>query len=219
MLVFAHRGAHDHHAENTLASFEEAIRLGCHGIETDVRASADGLAVLVHDRVAPDGVPVSQLSRRELEQSFGHPIATLDEALALTAPLLWNIEIKTPAGWAAARDSLLRWQDSRRLLISSFNHALALEAARDGLPAAFLTASQPAAINTLLYGAQSEPALRHIVWDYEIIDRDQIRQCNALGFRTLVYGATLAEEIALCREYGAHGVITDAPQLALSLPA
>lgn len=216
MLVLAHRGLHADCAENTLDAFAAAIALGCHGIETDVRASADGEAVLVHDRIAPNGIPVSQQSLRELEVAFGHPVPTLQQALTLSDTLLWNIEIKTPAGWAVARPLLEQAALSHRFLVSSFNHTLALEAARMGLASAFLSANQPAAINTLLYSAQGQPGLRHVVWDFEIIDRDQIRQCNALGFRNFVYGAQTRAEIELCRDYGVHGVITDHPALALA---
>lgn len=218
MLVLAHRGHHETLPENTLAAFESAIKLGCHGIETDLRASADGEAVLIHDRIAPNGIPVSQQSRRELEQAFGHPIPTLEEALALKHSILWNIEIKTPAGWALAKPILAVAQERQRLLISSFNHGIALEAAdKLGLSSAFLSANQPPAVNTLLYSAQSFSHLRHIVWDFEIMDRDQILQCNALGFHNWAYGPQTRAELELCRDYGLHAVITDIPAQALEL--
>lgn len=217
MLVFAHRGLHDEAAENTLEAFAAAAALGCHGIETDVRASAEGEAVLVHDRVAPNGIPVSQQTRHQLAEAFGHPIATLAEALALNSDIIWNVEIKTPAAWALAQPVLLAHCSSHRFLISSFNHAVAIEAARTGFASAFLSASQPPAINTLLYSAQSLSSLRHIVWDFEIIDRNQLQQCNALGFRNFVYGPQTLDELLLCREYGLHAVITDIPELALKL--
>lgn len=215
MLILAHRGLHHDCPENTLQAFTSALALGCHGIETDVRASADGEAVLIHDRITPNGLPVSQQSRRELESTLGHAVPTLQQALALDDAILWNIEIKTPAGWAVAKPLLDQARLTHRILVSSFNHGIALDAARLGLASAFLSANQPPAVSTLLYGAQSHPGLRHIVWDFEIIDRDQIRQCNALGFRNFVYGAQTRAEIELCRDYGAHGLITDAPGLAL----
>lgn len=217
MLVIAHRGLHDEAPENTLDAFAAAISLGCHGIETDVRASADGEAVLVHDRVTPTGLPVSQLSRHQLQQAFGHAIPTLAEALDLNQDIIWNIEIKTLAAWALVQPLLLEYGSSHRFLVSSFIHSIAMEAARLGFASAFLTASQPPAINTLLYSAQALPSLRHIVWDFEIIDRNQLQQCNALGFRNFTWGACTVDELMLCREYGVHGVITDKPSLALRL--
>ncbi len=47
--VIAHRGASAHAPENTLASFVLAMRLGADCLELDVRASADGVPVVIHD--------------------------------------------------------------------------------------------------------------------------------------------------------------------------
>jgi glycerophosphoryl diester phosphodiesterase len=48
-IVVAHRGASSTHPENTLAAFEAAIALGAPAIELDVRLTADGHAVVMHD--------------------------------------------------------------------------------------------------------------------------------------------------------------------------
>lgn len=47
--IVAHRGASSTRPENTLASFEEAVRLGARIVEFDVRLSRDGVAVVMHD--------------------------------------------------------------------------------------------------------------------------------------------------------------------------
>ncbi|MDH3644712.1 MAG: glycerophosphodiester phosphodiesterase family protein [Gammaproteobacteria bacterium] len=50
-LIAAHRGGMDSaHAENTLPAFEHAARHGAHAIEMDLRATADGSIVVLHDR-------------------------------------------------------------------------------------------------------------------------------------------------------------------------
>jgi glycerophosphoryl diester phosphodiesterase len=48
-LVVAHRGASSTHPENTLASFEAALALGAPVLELDVRLSAEGIPVVLHD--------------------------------------------------------------------------------------------------------------------------------------------------------------------------
>lgn len=48
-LVVAHRGAPSTHPENTLPSFEAAIALGALIVELDVRVTADGVPVVMHD--------------------------------------------------------------------------------------------------------------------------------------------------------------------------
>lgn len=50
VMVAAHRGAHQNYPENSLASYREAIRLGVDIIETDVRATKDGVLVIMHDK-------------------------------------------------------------------------------------------------------------------------------------------------------------------------
>lgn len=49
MRIYAHRGVSAHYPENTLAAFARAIELGVDGIELDVRSSADGVPVVIHD--------------------------------------------------------------------------------------------------------------------------------------------------------------------------
>jgi glycerophosphoryl diester phosphodiesterase len=48
--VLAHRGASEKVAEHTLAAYEQALHDGADGVECDVRLTADGHLVCVHDR-------------------------------------------------------------------------------------------------------------------------------------------------------------------------
>jgi glycerophosphoryl diester phosphodiesterase len=49
IVVIAHRGAHREAPENTLASLEKAIEIGCDYVELDVRRTKDGALVIMHD--------------------------------------------------------------------------------------------------------------------------------------------------------------------------
>ena len=48
-LVLAHRGASAAESENTLEAFEMALAVGADGVEFDVRLTADGIPVVMHD--------------------------------------------------------------------------------------------------------------------------------------------------------------------------
>jgi glycerophosphoryl diester phosphodiesterase len=47
--VIAHRGASGYAPENTLSAFELAIAQGADALELDVRLTADGVPVVIHD--------------------------------------------------------------------------------------------------------------------------------------------------------------------------
>jgi glycerophosphoryl diester phosphodiesterase len=49
IVAISHRGEHLHHPENTMPAFQEAVRVGADYIEVDVRTTADGKLVLMHD--------------------------------------------------------------------------------------------------------------------------------------------------------------------------
>lgn len=49
ILIVGHRGSSEKYPENTMLAFRQAIAEGAHGIETDVRKTADNTFVLMHD--------------------------------------------------------------------------------------------------------------------------------------------------------------------------
>ena len=68
--VFAHRGGRAHGADNTLATFAEALARGARGLETDAWLTSDGQVVLDHDgvhRAAKQGhQPMAEVGRDQL---------------------------------------------------------------------------------------------------------------------------------------------------------
>jgi len=214
LLVLSHRGHHVTFPENTLRSFADAIRLGVDGIETDVRLSADGLPILFHDRLAPDGQSVASLTRKTLSILVGYSIPTLDAAVEQFGEILWNIEIKTPEALQATLPILRRYQSSRRLLISSFWHNVVDEISQSvDVECGILVAHRPfneLPLETLLPNSNH---IRNIVWDYEILDRRLVRAANEAGVRSWVYGADNFDEQQNCAEIGVDGLITDRPEL------
>jgi glycerophosphoryl diester phosphodiesterase len=85
--VVAHRGASFSNAEHTLGAYVEAIREGAQALECDVRLTADGHLVCVHDRdlrrTASTRGLVSTMELADLDQlefaSWKNPWATLDD--------------------------------------------------------------------------------------------------------------------------------------------
>ena len=215
MLVLAHRGYHADLPENTLPAFEAARRLGIDGIETDVRLSADGKAVIMHDRVTPAGRAISSITHREIERDVGHAVPLLNEILEAIPDVLWNIEIKTPAAWPVALPVLRHYQTTHRLFISSFRHDVVMRCATElRIDCGLLLASRPVDVAATLAGCSGMPAIRSIVWDYNIVDEVLLQQVAAAGWRNYVYGAVTAEEHVHCGRLGLAGLITDHPERA-----
>ena len=125
-LFLSHRGESDDRPENTLSAFKLAMERDSDGIELDVRLSADGFPVVVHDadlkRVANVDAPVSETALARLQEL--HPVPLLAEVLRiLKAGKHLQIELKGTdlAVVPAVKQVLDSWQgDCSQLAISSF---------------------------------------------------------------------------------------------------
>lgn len=122
--IIAHRGASAYVPENTLAAFGLALKMGVTEVETDVRLTRDGVAVLCHDdtlaRYGHGDLCVEELPWSELQQldmgSWFSPhlhhdkrMLTLDELFAhFGDQLTYHVELKgKTAGLAAASHALI----------------------------------------------------------------------------------------------------------------
>jgi glycerophosphoryl diester phosphodiesterase len=146
--LIAHRGNSAACPENSLQAFQRAARDRADIIETDVRVSADGHFVLIHDPTLErttdgtgrvDSLTLEQLKScglRNADPSEGSPtVPTLEEmALAVPAPMVFALELKardfrrTEACQALA-EALARLDLTGRTLILS-SHRRHLEAWR-----------------------------------------------------------------------------------------
>ena len=143
-MVVAHRGASIEQPENTIEAFEAAIDAGADAVEFDVRMTADGVAVVMHDpdvSRTTDGtglVPELTLAdvrrlRIPLPGGGQTGVPTLEEALeCLSGRTTADIEIKnlpgepgyTPDREAAVEATLETLDEvafARPVIVSSFN--------------------------------------------------------------------------------------------------
>ena len=213
MLILSHRGYHEEVPENTQEAFELALSLGVDGLETDVRLSADGLPILFHDRVVPDGREVSSVSRRDLSRIMGYEVPTLDSVIKTWQDAFWNIEIKVPEALAATVSVVSQYAMSTRFLISSFWHPVVKEFCRTvDVDGGILIAHHPLNFSSLLADLSTDSKLKTIIWDYEVLDPDLLQLANQKGISNFVYGALTKDEHRRLNGLDIHGVITDRPQ-------
>lgn len=140
--IIAHRGASAYAPENTLGAFQRAVDLGADAIEFDVRATADGVPVVIHDATLDRTTDISGWVRalpltriREANASHHFPsappatIPTLQEVLTAFPNLPMLVEIKEADVQGAVAELLLKHGAAERCVVASEDHK-AIEAFR-----------------------------------------------------------------------------------------
>ncbi len=220
MLLLAHRGYHAGVPENTMAAFAAALALGADGIETDVRLSADGDPVIMHDRVTPRQRAVAGLTRREIEHDVGHPVPLLAEVLDAFPGVLWNVEIKNVEVLPATLAVLERYVGKRRLFVTSFRHDVVVAIAQQlAVDCGLLLAHRPLDVGAIIAGCAAQPRIKAMVWDYNIVDAAVLQAVEQAGWRNYAYGAVTPAEHQHCAGLGLAGLITDYPVHVLNRQA
>jgi len=150
--LFAHRGLAVDAPENTLLAFERALALGIEYLETDVHASADGVAMISHDpdltRMTGREARVDQLTAAELQSidlGAGQTFTTLAAALDAFPDARFNIDIKAMAAATPTVEAIREARAERRVMIGSFSNARRLAVTRR-LPDVATSVSSRAAV-------------------------------------------------------------------------
>jgi len=225
-MAIAHRGASAFAPENTIAAFDEALRLGCPAIEFDVRLAADGVPVVLHDdtidrttngRGRVRDIPSFDLRRFDAG-SWMHPrftgtrIPTLEEALrAITPAAAPVIELKVAMDPPLLLDLLACHRAIEDALIISFQPEWLTpfrKAARDlqvGLLAENWADDLPSRCAAL--GAEV------LVLAVDCLTLGRIGAAESAGLEVWCYTANDVGLVAACAAMGVRGVITDRPDL------
>ncbi len=121
-LIVAHRGAWGLAPQNSLEALEDAIAIGCDGIEIDVRRTADGQIVLLHDaRVRLRTVNRLEHHQVQARTKVGQA-PLLEDVLARAAGrILVDIELKEDGYVDAAMDAVQRHLTPGQYVVTSFN--------------------------------------------------------------------------------------------------
>ncbi|MCV9938960.1 glycerophosphodiester phosphodiesterase family protein [Boseaceae bacterium BT-24-1] len=121
-LAIAHRGGALLGPENSAEAFEQAKAIGAEMIETDLRLSADGALVCLHDadlqHIAGDPRLVAGTGLAEL-RALLPSLLTLEEAIAASAPLglLLDIKLADPAVLPRILDAVRAADAAERVLL------------------------------------------------------------------------------------------------------
>lgn len=139
--MIAHRGASGSAPENTIAAFELAVGQGADALELDVRLTADGVPVVLHDatlqrttgsRLSAANQTLAQLRQADAGARFspdggrtfpfrgaGLLIPTLAEVLDTFSDVPVLLDIKEARAQAAVRQLLLEKRAADRCVVAS----------------------------------------------------------------------------------------------------
>lgn len=241
----AHRGASAEAPENTLAAFEAAVSAGADLIEMDIRLTADGIPVVLHDPdvgATTDGSGlVHTLSLRDvkrLDASGGRgprqEIPTLAEALAFigeSSGMGVDLEIKNipgepgfdsprEAAVEAALHAIEEVSFGGFVLVSSFNWLTVERSKRlsPDTPTGFLTVASIDPLAALVYASQEghEFVLPQAPALLEAGEAF-VQEAHADGVRVGTWTVDDEEAIATLFDWRVDAVATNDPRLAVAV--
>ena len=237
-IIFAHRGASAHAPENTLPAFELAVTQSADAIELDVKLSADGQVVVVHDatvdRTTGSHGRVKDLSLAQLksldagsffsEQYRGTKIPTLEEVFEMVGKRTFiNVEL---TNYTTPRDQLVegvctlvkKFGLQERVMFSSF-FASNLSKARAYLPE---VPRGLLALNGLLGAWARSFGFAFGRYDalhpyLEDVTPQQVQRVHRLKRRVHVWTVNAAEDMRRLFQWHVDAIFTDDPPLAVQI--
>jgi glycerophosphoryl diester phosphodiesterase len=223
ILTIGHRGAKGHFPENTLASFQKAILMGCDGVELDVHMSADGEIVVIHDETVDrttcgsgqvKRLTLSQLKSLKIDNR--HEVPTLREVIDLVGKQkLINIELKTDAAAKPVARLISKYvsEDNwryRSFLVSSFDWN-ALKKIREWnpeIPLGVLTQTNLELAIGFAEFIKAETIHPH----FHLLTAENTIEIHNKGFKVFTWTVNEPADIEKIRQFKISGIITDFPQ-------
>ena len=224
--VLAHRGDTTAAAtENTIAAFLAAAAAGASGVELDVRRTADGALVVVHDAVFEGVGPVADARLRDLPAD----VAVLDEALGVLEGLVVNVEIKNDprepgydAGGSLAHAVVavvLEHEGADRAVVSSFDLPTidAVRQASATLQTGWLLGRAAHPLDAVPVAAARAVSALHLF--VGTVGPDVVAAAHGAGLDVAVWTVNSRHDLERVVAAGVDAVITDDVALALEVLA
>ncbi|MDI6858385.1 MAG: glycerophosphodiester phosphodiesterase family protein [Dehalococcoidia bacterium] len=223
MLVLSHAACKGHAPENTLAGIRAALALGADAVEVDVRATADGIPVLLHDatvdRTTDGSGPLSAMTFAETrklnagdERFPGERVPSLEETVQAAGEMALFLELKETGIERAVLDVIRKTDSIERCTINSFlgDALTAMRHLEPRLPYVLTVAGRPDDWDELLTRALSLNA-QGLSVECSLVDGALIEKTLRRAMR--VYSWTVNEESEMLRliGLGVDGIISDFP--------
>ena len=198
-LIFGHRGSPRRFPENTIASFEEALRAGADGFETDLRLLADRTAVLFHDHEVGE-VEVETLSSNQVTAD------RVDALAQFAGRCTMVLEVKRSKWEDALLERVEQWPN---IIVASFDHRTIAELSRRKVAFALGLTLTGAIVDLPAYAKRL--GATWIFPNNYWVDEDEVRVLHAEGLKVVTWTPNRPAEWQRLRDIGCDGVITDLP--------
>jgi len=222
MQVIGHRGAAALGPENTIAAVEAGLAAGADGVEIDVRRTADGVVVLMHD--ADVSRTTGATGRVEMMNASSLAAPTLVTVLEVVpADRVLVVELKGHP-WEAGYDpaeplanavaGIVAAAGERRIVVSSFN-PMALQVIRErtpGAPTAVLTSAAFDLASNLAAAIAGGHAECHV--PAALLDAAFVESAHRAGRRVAAWTVDEADRIRAFAGWGVDAIISDDPRAA-----
>jgi glycerophosphoryl diester phosphodiesterase len=215
VIIFGHRGAPGYppYGENTVSSFNKALKCGADGLEFDIRRCRDGRIVVIHDdtidRTTNGKGRVADFSYEDLKQfdaGYGDPIPLLSDVLDQFATrCLLNIELKEAGLAADLKKLLLEKRLERHVIVSAFEWG-ELRSLPPEVPTALLTSK----LENLIAAARDHGATA-IHPRKDVVTPTLLAAAREAKLRVHVWTVNESSEISSFRALGIDGIFTDFP--------
>jgi glycerophosphoryl diester phosphodiesterase len=226
-LAFAHRGGAAHQPENSWAAFEHAIGLGYTHLETDARATQDGILLAFHDRTLDRvtdrtgriaRMPYQEVARARIGGTDEIPL--IEDLIAAWPDLRFNVDLKDVPAIRPMMDVLRRTSAWDRVCVTSFS-ARRLHAARVLLDRPVCMALSPAGVAALqltggmprfgdaLAARLARAGVHCAQVPLRIATRSFVRRAHDAGLHVHVWTLNRRPEMERALDLGADGIMTD----------
>lgn len=228
--AFAHRGGGLEAPENSLLAFQRATDLGFVELETDVRATSDGVAVIHHDatldRTTDQRGRISDLTWVEVAQARIHgtePVLRLDELLDELPQARFTLDAKDSAAVAAMLSVLATRADRDRITVGSFSHRRlrrirsALDVTTSSTPPEVLALARAARANRPVRLPGSYVQIPTHVGRWRLLTPRLIDSAHRSGLEVHVWTIDDPGQMEDLIDLGVDGLMTDRPSVLASI--
>ena len=208
-LILGHRGSPKRFPENTIASFEEALRAGADGFETDLRLLSDRTAVLFHDDELDEAEVETLTAAQCLER--GAVVEKLEDLERFAGRGMMVLEVKRSRWEETLLEYVNHWPD---FVVASFDHSVIDTLRRSGATCALGITVHGYIVD--IAGYAERLGANWVFPDYRFVDELMVTSLHARGIRVMPWTANRRQEWERLRELGCDGIITDYPEEAVA---